>query len=260
MNDHNFIVIGIIGTLIFLSAFIALVVLMIVLRKKMNQHHHERQQLLLAVIRESERTLQQVSREVHDNIGQLASLHHMTVRRIEKTLDAHEREQLFESAYRISALIESNCSNLGYSLNGDYIKERGLSNMIQDDIEHIRAAGEINCHVDIVGDVRSLGSSAEVVIYRIAQEAIRNVIKHASATVLDTRLYYNDDDFELVIRDNGNGFDIEKIGETGGLGISNMKERAQVLQGKLKVASIQGVGSCIIVTIPYSSKDIMQGL
>ncbi|MCE7987804.1 MAG: GAF domain-containing protein [Caldilinea sp. CFX5] len=90
-------------------------------------------------------------------------------------------------------------------------------------------------------------------LYRIAQEALNNAIKHASATCVTVSLHSNAAGFELVIADNGCGFDPSQGKEQGGLGLISMHERAEKFGGQLTIASAPGKGAQVRITVPFTS-------
>ncbi len=102
------------------------------------------------------------------------------------------------------------------------------------------------------GIKKRLLPSMETVLYRIAQEALTNVAKHAHASQVDVVLKKRNDKLILIIEDDGVGFDPEAAMKDGHLGLFGMRERAEMIDGKLIVESTPGAGTTIMVEVAYA--------
>lgn len=113
---------------------------------------------------------------------------------------------------------------------------------------------EIDASTEVKGKERSLSSEAELLMFRIAQEALNNVRKHAQATKALLTVEFNDDSLTMMIWDNGRGFDVPKIlgdlASLGKLGLAGMQERAKLIGGSLKIDSEKGKGTTVTVRVP----------
>jgi two-component system CheB/CheR fusion protein len=89
-------------------------------------------------------------------------------------------------------------------------------------------------------------------LYRIAQEALRNVGKHSEAERVEVRLTGHDDEVELAVVDFGNGFDLDKVKTEKGLGLVSMEERARMVNGEFSITSQEGQGTSVVVRVPLS--------
>jgi signal transduction histidine kinase len=113
---------------------------------------------------------------------------------------------------------------------------------------------KINTTLKVTGNRRRLSPEAELLLFRIVQEALRNVGKHAHATLAQVTVEFGESDVSLTITDNGNGSyipdDLGKLTYGGKLGLVGMRERAQLLGGTLKIDSAPGRGTTITVSAP----------
>ncbi len=100
-----------------------------------------------------------------------------------------------------------------------------------------------------------LTDEMETSIYRIVQESITNVVRHAHATDVDIILEWQAEKIVIIIEDNGVGIDMQKAREKGHLGLIGMQERAEMLGGKLLVDSTPQVGTTLVVEIPYVNSN-----
>jgi two-component system NarL family sensor kinase len=101
----------------------------------------------------------------------------------------------------------------------------------------------------VVEHWEELPATIEVGLYRIAQEALNNALKHAAATAVTVRLDSDADWVELEVVDNGQGFDPDTISESGGLGLVSMQERIKRLNGAFNVQSTPGEGTTVTVKV-----------
>jgi two-component system, NarL family, sensor kinase len=151
-------------------------------------------------------------------------------------------------------------SNLSKSLDSDIIESHGLVHAIQYEIEQWKKFTDDKIELEIIGNVDFLNNKNELLIFRIIQEALNNIIKYAKASIITIRIELNDTDLKISINDNGVGFDIEKIYENKTVGkmsgLKNMKQRAEILSGKLNIFSTPGNGSTIEATIPLYNNSI----
>jgi two-component system sensor histidine kinase DegS len=110
--------------------------------------------------------------------------------------------------------------------------------------------------VDITGEERSLDEAVRITIFRIIQEALNNVVKHADASHVDLSLEFKENLARIRVRDNGCGFNpdlvrLTRVGRTS-LGLAGMEERAALLGGVVNIQSRPGYGTEVEAVIPYS--------
>jgi len=117
----------------------------------------------------------------------------------------------------------------------------------------ITAGEEVTSSVEVRGEERRLSPQIELALYRIAQEAISNARKHSGAGNIRVRVTYGEDKVSLLVRDDGSGFDLRELGKDLSLnhsGILNMKERAGMYGGRLRLVSRAGRGTKVRVEFP----------
>jgi len=144
---------------------------------------------------------------------------------------------LEETRRALKALRASPLDDLGLAL--------ALSTMVEDAAAHANLALDLS----IMDKTPALSPDVEQCVYRVAQEAVTNVVKHANAKNLTVKLEFIEGKMTLIVRDDGVGFDIEKSNKTSHLGLTGMRERAQLIGGELNVISKPGYGTAIQLTI-----------
>jgi signal transduction histidine kinase len=93
----------------------------------------------------------------------------------------------------------------------------------------------------------------ETALYRIVQESLTNVARHAQATRVDVLVARRDDQVVTIVEDNGSGFDSESAMQTSRMGLLGMRERAEMLNGRLVIESVPGSGTTVLVEVPYQT-------
>ena len=114
----------------------------------------------------------------------------------------------------------------------------------------------VKAHVEVTGSQRSLPAEVELLVFRIAQQALSNIRRHAEASVAAIRLEFGGDNLRMTVSDNGKGFEmpqrIENLASSGRLGIMGMYERAQLLRGTLEIKSELGRGTQVVAEVPLA--------
>jgi signal transduction histidine kinase len=122
---------------------------------------------------------------------------------------------------------------------------------------------EIAIDVVVEGAIPRLGSDAETALFRVVQESLTNVAKHAAAGQVAVRIEAADDELRLSVRDDGRGFDPDALpdrpsGGPSGLGLAGIKERIQLLGGTVEISSTPGLGTCLNATVPIALPEPME--
>jgi two-component system, NarL family, sensor kinase len=231
MNDNYLIPLFVAGTsLLSLFAFF-LIAYLIVQKGKQNKYQTR---LLEARLQEQDITMDKISKEIHDNIGQILGLAQMNMYSMEQFVKNENEISVVKSTNELVGQAIYELHNISHSLNGDYIKRQGLSEVLRKELEHINQSGNLGCTIEIVDQSPGIDSEKAVVIYRIAQEAIHNTLKHARATKLNLELCNNAANFSLSISDNGVGFKKSPDNSLRGIGLENMYQRAELNYHRLE--------------------------
>ena len=251
MNDTYLIPLFVAGTsLLSLFAFF-LIAFLLVQKGKQNKYQTR---LLQARLHEQDFTMDKISQEIHDNIGQILGLAQMNMYTIANFSKNEAERSLVKSTNDLVEQVIYDLQNISHSLNGDYIKRHGLSQILRKEMDYITQSGKMECTINIIDEYASMDPKKEVIIYRIAQEALHNALKHSKASKLNVYLRNNSADFLLSIADDGLGFETTQSNALHGIGLENMYQRAELIGGELKVESEPGKGTKIILTITNPSK------
>lgn len=213
--------------------------------------------LLKTELEIQEQTFQFISKEIHDNVTQGLSLAKLNLNIIELDNQSESRLLVHKSTELITKAL-SDLNHLSKSLDSDLIESYGLIHATKYEIDRWRRLTKNEILLEVSGDLQFLPSYSELLIFRIIQESLNNIVKYAQAENIAIFMYYSSEILEISIKDDGIGFDPnlilanKKIGKMAGL--KNMRQRAESLNGKLTIDSTPGVGTTLTIRIPLTIK------
>jgi two-component system NarL family sensor kinase len=206
-------------------------------------------------IQEDER--QRVARELHDGISQLlvSVKYSLNIAGIRQKQGQSGEESLSHGIEILDEAI-SEVRRISKDLRPSVLDDLGLAAAVKslaDDFA-ARVGIDVQVETDRIGDI--LSSEAKTALYRVMQEALTNIARHAGATKLEVRLGVKGGAVRLLIADNGAGFDARHVEETGdGHGINNMRERLESQGGWLRLRARPGKGASILAVLPATDSD-----
>lgn len=260
MSQEQKIIVGLILITLFFLLVVFFVIAMtayfhkrkkaLLFEKKAIQSSYENE-LLKTKLEVHEQTLSDISQEIHDNIGQSLSLIKLNVAMMNLDNRADAEEKLLATNQQLIRTIQD-LRDLSKTLNSDFIGKTGLVAGITRQVEILRRTGIYEIDFEIDGEQESYPAQHELVIYRILQEIINNIIKHAKANTICIKLNYLPDHLSVEVTDNGVGFDADSILASGpqGLGLGNITSRMKLIDGTATISSKPGTGTSISLHLP----------
>src|SRR5690625_256593 len=215
----------------------------------------EKQQFGLKIIEAQEMERKRLSREIHDGPAQM--LANILIR--SEIVDLAFREGNVENALQEVKSIRKNIRSslqevrrIIYDLRPMTLDDLGLFPTIRKHVQTMEEYSGIEIDFTLLGEEKRLVPNYEVAIFRLVQEALQNAITHANATFIKVVIEVIPNKITIVIRDNGVGFDLEKIQDKeNSFGLIGMKERVEILEGELVIDSASGEGTVIRIIVPY---------
>ena len=186
------------------------------------QEEHEKE-MLKASIEVREQTIQHIAEEIHDNVGQVLSLVKLNLNMARQKSESEEVTTKLSDSIGLTTKAINDLRDLSRTMNAEYLKNQSLSDLCSLELKQLEKAGAFETQLEIVGEQRPLNANDRIIIYRIIQEIIQNIIKHAEADSVLITLDYNEDFVFIAIKDNGKGFDTEA--KSKGSGLQNLKHR-----------------------------------
>ena len=259
------------GTIIFLLTASFVTLSFYLYRERLNAHLKEKEELknifqheiLRAQLEMQEQTFLTISQEIHDNIGQILSLIKLHISTIPPDDYPTAQRKIATSKELLDQVIED-LRNLSKRLNHKYVSQLSLAESLQFQLSLIQKIGIYTTAFEARGEEKFISAEVKLIIFRIAQEALNNVLKHAAAQTITVVLTYLPDTLTLTITDNGKGFkpqpDFEeselplpagsKREAAHGIGLYNMHYRAGLIGARFNIDSQPGAGTRVQLIIP----------
>jgi signal transduction histidine kinase len=253
ISRRNYIIAGI-SVILLLGGFLGMSVHR---RNKMKQEVRLQEAILCqqklaskAILEAEENERQRIGQDLHDGIGQMMSAAKINLSAFLSDIPTPtEAEQI--RADNILSLIDESCKEVravSHSMMPNALLKAGLASAVREFINRIDGKVlEVNLYTE--GLDERLDTTVETVLYRVIQECVNNVIKHAGAGRLDISIIKDEDGLSATIEDNGKGFDTSDMSIRNGIGLKNIESRIQYLKGELTIDSSPGHGTATIITI-----------
>jgi len=252
-------IIVIIGIAISLSVVaIGVISLFIIYRNKQLQAIRETdklkttftQQLLQSQLEMQEQTFNTISREIHDNVGQVLSLAKVQLNIIDQS-ESFDKALVTDAKESVSKAM-TDLRDIAKSLNSERIQLSSLPEITEHELQRINRSGIMLTSINVEGQEQNMQEQKKLIIFRIIQEALHNILKHSQAKNIDVKFYYETDKLKIDITDNGIGFDKELITKKDGLGLQNIVSRAALIGGEAHINSVINQGTVITIIAPYA--------
>jgi len=239
--------------LIMLVLFVGIIILKYQRKQELNKeslkvlkHQHENE-LLKAQIQVQENTFLNISREIHDNIGQKLTLAKLQL----NTFAVDKNPIYFQAINDIVQLISvslNDLRDLSRSMSSDFIAQNGLIKAIEEEIGLINKTLYHQFKLTITGNTVFLDAEKEIILFRIIQESLNNIVKHAEATTVNIDIHFTNSDMCIAISDNGIGFDLTNAND--GNGLINIKNRAISINAIIEIQSVKNTGTKVTIKLP----------
>lgn len=205
-----------------------------------------------AMIDGQEKERIRIAEDLHDNIGSvLATLKlHFENLKLNREKEHFNQDELYAKTEKLIDETYLKIRSIAHAKNAGVIANKGLLVAVKLMAEKISDANKITIHVLDFGLDKRLDNQLEITVFRIIQELITNIIKHANATEATINISLFDKNLNIIIEDNGQGFYYDKINLKEGIGISSIKTRINHLKGTFEVDSTINKGTSIIINLP----------
>jgi len=200
--------------------------------------------------REEER--KRVAREIHDELGQELTALKMDIVRMSEMITDDQEELLARASSMFSKVTNTikTVQKISRELRPEMLDSLGLAAAIEHEIATFMSTSSLKCKADIDIDDSSLDKNAALSLYRVLQESLTNIARHANATRVNIRLKKHKEHVLLEVADNGRGIRAEDISSPDAFGLLGMQERVNLLKGRIEIKGDKGMGTTVQVTIP----------
>jgi signal transduction histidine kinase len=252
------------GTLLVIFLVIVLIAYALEFSKRQNKHYKEKelmnahfqQELLKTQLEIQEQTFRNISQEIHDNIGQVLTLAKLNINTMPDFNSTDLKEKISDTSELVTKAIQD-LRDLSKSLNTEFVAEMGLIQSIEYELNLLKKISGVETTLTQEGTTCHLSHQNELILFRIFQEALNNIMKHSGATLVNVIVNFSSEKFVLRVADNGKGFDVEDMHEDKngkqGLGLRNMENRSRIIGASYSIMSQAGKGTTVTIELPIAS-------
>jgi len=232
-----------------------------VLHMEMSRKKREdylRLKLLQRALESQEDERKRISRDIHDHLGQELTALRLKIQSLKDEALGHDGlDEPIQGIQEIAKRIDDTVDFLAWELRPNFVTEIGLVRAVENYLKQWSAQFGIPAHSTSIGLAdKRLNEFAEINLYRILQESLNNVAKHAEASHVEVLLENSGEEVVMIVEDDGRGFEVnEKANSAAGLGLIGMGERAALLLGTAEIESAEGKGTSVFVRVPANFQN-----
>lgn len=207
-----------------------------------------------AMVKGQEEERQRIATDLHDRLGSMLATVKLLFSGLETTIDSSQQDNN-KQYHTATNLLDEACvevRRISHNMSTGMVMSFGVIAALKELSESIESSGLITCKVLHYGMDERLDQQTEIGIYRMIQEIIGNVLKHAKATEVIIQLNKIEELLSVTVEDNGIGFDVEAKRKSRGMGLKNLENRATKLGGSLHIESESAKGTIFIIEIPLT--------
>ncbi len=207
-----------------------------------------------SIVETEEKERIRIAKDLHDGVGQLLSAAKLNLSSLESKLSMKgtEQETAFKNAVDLLDESVKEVRAVSHNMMPNTLIKLGLASAVREFITKIQNTPDLKVNLEIVGMNERLEQEKESILYRVIQELISNIIKHAKATELTMQLIRHEKELSVVIEDNGRGFDVNKINDFEGIGLKNIISRVEFINGSVHFDSAPGKGTTVLIDVPIT--------
>jgi signal transduction histidine kinase len=193
-----------------------------------------------------------LARELHDDVTQRLAALAIDANRmvgVDRVSTDDASRSIRDGLFKLSEDVHS----LSYRLHPSVIEDLGLVEALRVECDRVNRSGAVTVQFNAVKIPRKLPQDTALCLFRVAQEALRNVVRHAGASSVDVSVSPKEGGLQLAVSDNGTGFDLGLHAERPSLGLASIRERVTLLDGEIDIDSAQGHGTTVLAWVPMTA-------
>ncbi len=224
--------------------------------RELSNAHQRLRMLSRRFIRVQERERADIARELHDEVGQAFTALKIQLESLQSVSDPAAMHTPISDCIDVAATALGQVRNLSLGLRPPQLDDFGLVPALRWHVERVSRTTKAEISFDSDPVLSRPDPEAEIACFRIAQEALTNALRHARATHIRIMLRTNADEFILIVRDNGVGFDVaaanEQVMRGMSMGLASVQERASLAGGQIRIESSPGNGTEVVARFPLA--------
>ena len=199
--------------------------------------------LLQSKLEIQEQTFNYISKELHDNIGQVLSLLSINL----NTLNAPDEAGKIKLMDELLGKALTDLRSMSHSLDADHIRSTGWAGPVSKLLDDLQHTGKYTTRIRIGDDLPAIGNEKPFILFRMIQEVINNIIKHAEAGKISFEAQKQNNRLVITIQDDGKGFNSRA--DSDGAGLRNLENRSKMINADLSIDSETGKGTLVTISI-----------
>ena len=207
--------------------------------------------IINAMIEGQEKERKEVAEELHDSVASTLAAANMQLDYFLKNKDRlNDADEILEKAASLVGNAYHDVHDMAHKKNSGVIAQKGLIPAIKDLAKNVSVTNKIQIEVNSSDIEARIANSLEITVFRITQELINNIVKHADANEASISIAFHDHILSLIVEDNGGGFLMNKA--TKGMGIQSIEKRIEALEGTFEIDSVINRGTTVLIDIPLA--------
>ncbi len=194
---------------------------------------------------EAERT--RIAKDLHDGLGGLFSTVKMYFSTLQHDTPMLKENDLFQKSYSIVDTASVEVRRIAHNMMPEVLMKLGLVNAVRDLCDNISAGKLLTVSLEVHGMNKRLNATTEIMLFRIIQELLNNIIKHAYATEAIIQFIRENERLSVIVEDNGKGFNAQEVDELPHSGIATIQSRVNYLNGKMSIDSEKNIGTTVMM-------------
>ncbi len=207
-----------------------------------------------SILEAEEKERRRIAQDLHDGIGQMLSAAKLNLSNLDSKISTQTEEQKMAMQNALSLVDDSvkEVRAVSHNMMPNTLIKLGLGSAVREFITKLGNAPTLKVDLEIVGLDTRIDNQVETVLYRVIQEIVNNIIKHAKASQISMQLIRHDTELSVMIEDNGVGFDATKLDTFDGIGLKGIQTRIELLNGSVHFDSSIGRGTTVIIDVPIA--------
>lgn len=211
---------------------------------------------LQAMIDGEEKERTRIARELHDGIGGLLAAAKMNFELVKKNYHLHNKAD-FQDGLTLLSEASTELRKTAHNMMPEILLQEGLVEAVGHFCKTVARNSPVKIHFQTLGDLQKFSPTFELAVYRVVQELVHNILKHARATEALIQMGFGSEMFDLSIEDNGIGIPDNIIKKSNGMGLKSIEDRLKAINGKMTIQNIAGGGTGIYLEISLQKENIL---
>lgn len=249
------------GTVLCLSLGVVIISFLFLYQQKKYRHQQEVQKIQETFTQEmlhskseiQEQTLQHIATEIHDNFTPTLSVINLNLASVLPAV-MNPAKGIIKDTKTLVRELMIEMKSLSSTLNTDHISKTGLTRTLEVYLDRLKKSGVYGIYLSKEGEPYKLPGNKEIILFRMCQEVLNNILKHAEARNIYVKIIYGKKAYVLEIKDDGIGFDPGLVSQIAqkpdSTGLRNLKNRALAVNADISINSRVGEGTTILISLP----------